>query len=221
MSKNKPPNPIYERFTRGSRWPSMRLARWLAVGLVLICTAVMAWLPSVLYYRQLIRALILPSGVAIISPVVFAIYAVDLADRMIAGFDHRMIRLTPLTETEILDGFTQAALFRLRVPRVITTGLAPTLSLLLITELGWYMPVIVERLLPVLIGFAFVVVIWITQRIGISFAVNAIYQDQPRLRALIVTSAAMSIISALLYFVAGLAAFALTVWVTIMTTVVF
>jgi hypothetical protein len=199
----------------------MKQANWLAVGLVLACTVFQMWLRSELFDRQLVYALIPPAGLVAISPVVFSIYAINLADRMIAGFDHQMIRLTPLTEPDILGGFTQAALFRLRVPRVITAGLAPLVALIFITRLGWYMPVYVEKLLTIFYGFGFAAVIWLIQRIGISFAVNVIYQNQPRQRALITTGAAVPIMSALLYFVTGLAAYALAVWVTLMTTVVF
>jgi hypothetical protein len=206
MSKTKPPNPIYERFTRGSRWPSMRRTRWLpVVGGVLACAVLAGWLISVRIYYWLFDILTLPSGLAVISPVILSVYAVNLTYRLIQNSDYQMIRLTPLSEDEILQGFTQVALSRLRMLRVIITGIVLIVGLLLISEsVRWnYPPVYVELIITAVMDIGCAVVVWIAQWACISFGVSLALQFSSRWWAMILTGVGSLFISAMLYLVGG------------------
>ncbi len=200
--KDNPPNPIYERFTRGSRWPSMRQSRWLVVGGVLICAVLAGLLIASPNYRQLFTGLALLSGLAALSPVILSVYAVNLTYRLIRNSDYQMIRLTPLSEDEILQGFTQVALSRLRVLRVIITGVVLIVGLLLISESVKqnYQPDYAEPIILAIIDIEFAIVVWIAQSICIGVGVNLALQHSSRWLAMPLAVGLTLFASAMLYF---------------------
>ncbi len=126
MSKDKQPNPIYDRLTRNTHGPSTWLVIGLAVGIG--GAALVTALTSLDDYGNLYGPILqLTLVIDLISPAVIAVYAANLASKDQRAENFQMMKLTGITEETMITGYASTAFHRLRLLAAVATALAPTL----------------------------------------------------------------------------------------------
>lgn len=131
MIKNLKNNPILAQQMRNARWPSLRTAVWIAVALAVVGLVLTiggyvispdgekGWVLVVPSVIMLTETLLMVFG-----PLITAVVAVVMVVRAIGSENYQMIRLSQLSERDIVNGYLAGVLFRLRSLWMITGGLA-------------------------------------------------------------------------------------------------
>jgi hypothetical protein len=127
MSKN----PLFDHLTQDSKWPSLRVAIWLAGALALLSLGDGIYdLWNILHgvepgeYSSILAFFAWP--LAVIFPPFVALIAALQTGRDAANPESPMRRLS---EKQIVRGYVMAALHRLRVPLAVLVGISPLLTL--------------------------------------------------------------------------------------------
>lgn len=127
-------NPLYGRLTHSARWPSLRAARAIAAGLGLTALALGLYELNAVVNGSSQASLSGPLGFGawllglLLCPVASAT-ASSLTRQATSGDEYRLLRLTPITSGQIVNGLVTGALFRLRLALAIFTGLFPVMVL--------------------------------------------------------------------------------------------
>ena len=131
MKKRLDENPIFTHLTRRARWPSLRLAFWLAVALAVVYLVLCAvelrrtlttdHAPFVLSFLLSIPVWMLLIGV---SPAV-GIVGVVITQRFVRDEAFDTIRVTPVSPRQLVEGCIGGALYRLRLLLALVLGLSP------------------------------------------------------------------------------------------------
>jgi hypothetical protein len=114
-------NPITQHLTRNHRWPSLREAGLIALGLCAISMAAFVLGVDVIVQISLYAVWI----VTLLTPLVIAVMSPLLVRQTTGDEKFQLLKLTPLSPDDIRQGFTQAALFRVRVLLAAQIGLLP------------------------------------------------------------------------------------------------
>lgn len=126
-------NPVFTQLTRNCKRPSMRVALWMSFGLGLLSLAVMT--QRTLNMRS--TTLGVPFGIlftavwalTLFAPPKTLITAATLVSREMQNGLDDLLRLTPVSETTLMRGYTLTALYRLRGFLALVVGLMPILVL--------------------------------------------------------------------------------------------
>jgi hypothetical protein len=131
-------NPLAARLTVNARWPSARIALWFALGLGVVSLALSTWtvLQAVPSF-SLMAAIFIP-GMAVtwLAPLVIAAAAAYRTARHTHHEEYQLMRLTDLSEAEIVWGYVLVAAHRVRVLLALVVGLMPALVVIWLVALG-------------------------------------------------------------------------------------
>jgi hypothetical protein len=120
------PNPIYQRLTREVKPPTLKQTVILAAILIVISLVLVLLMGE----ENLIMKgtiFVAGSGLALIAPVAAGIGAlITASDARRPGF--ALQKLTALTSEAVVRGYSQVALFRIRLLAAIVIGLLPVLA---------------------------------------------------------------------------------------------
>lgn len=128
-------NPIYDRLTRGSKWPSARGAIWIGIGVgmaamtlslgVLLAVVFDERFPGIYGLIDLFPA----AGVTALGlfciPASFAA-AARLTAKYALDQDFALVRISPLYAEDIVEGCSRAARYRLRLLWALAFWMLPS-----------------------------------------------------------------------------------------------
>lgn len=125
--QNSTSNPIYDRLTRGSKWPSQRtatrIAAVVALGGVIVCIAyqlfMIYWSPYTPRPIVQIVTLAFCAGCVLQSVPLHYIAASITTTHYSISEVSPLLRLTSLTAEEIVTGYMQGITYRLNLPRAV------------------------------------------------------------------------------------------------------
>jgi hypothetical protein len=216
MSKDKQPNPIYDRLTRNMRSPSILLVMAISVGCGL--AVLMAVHIAFGNIGNLMNYILLPTGfIVATSPAAMAVYTANLAAKDQREENFQMMKLAGIKEETMIAGYADAAFRRLRLLAVITTTLFPTLIMGLATVIlfddtasGFIPPgsgfILMGGFLPIVIALTFG--LWFVQKFGCKVAAYLTVRVKRPTLVMIASSLFMMIITSVTcYITAQIAAF--------------
>lgn len=123
------PNPLVIRFTRRSRWPSIRAAFWLTFGLgvtsLVVATRATLHLREAYFELLTLGLLLISLAMTLLTPSLVALVAVALTGRDVRSDLHDLLCTTPLSEAALVQGYIFGVLHRLRVLLVVVVGMMP------------------------------------------------------------------------------------------------